>query len=589
MGEGDKPSKWLRWSGWAGLAAALAILAEWLWMLAKSIPPISRSDHLLALWRVAPAVEQGQWGTVAKWVFEFSGGHIIGYARALQLVNYAFFDYSGAFIKAAAIGSFAATWAAIAVVVLRTLGLGLASGIILAWSAWLVCNPVLANLAMWPESAPAFLVTTFVATLLVPWLAAGSWRSIAGGALAMAFTNGSGFVFLPAALLPRTRLLPIAIAVLAGAGLVLVLPRLYLAARDLSPAFAALAPFMDLGIVFDSLKRFYANPGLFVQYCFAVLVLPFAPYRMAETWWMGVVVGAYTALILARTDHRTPGPQRGWLVLAYFGLLSVLALAFGRFGYIDPARAAETVVTSHYAAVVLPLFVALGPLTYLALRGGPLPMRVFIAVAATALVGALGWMRAPVERDFSHAQRTEMAVQFGGANWNIFSAAVTLGSTTLGQIALLRVFPELKALGKYPELTRDLIVDPKPLGIEGARRETQGDCGRVYSFGPDTRHEWAVPMPEWAFMYSPRIVPFTRAVGYTTCAAPLVVMLGTDGAPLCVSRPGPLATRFTEPELAARPGMGERSFDFSCPGANAGSVWAFDPRRRVLVPLQGQP
>ncbi|MDB5857174.1 MAG: hypothetical protein JWQ76_863, partial [Ramlibacter sp.] len=71
--------------------------------------------------------------------------------------------------------------------------------------------------------------------------------------------------------------------------------------------------------------------------------------------------------------------------------------------------------------------------------------------------------------------------------------------------------------------------------------------------------------------------------------AEYVVMYGKDGAPQCVSRPGPLATYFTEPELKARPGMGDRSFDFSCPGGNADSVWAFDRARRVLVPLRLDP
>lgn len=581
-----------RWHGWiagAGLACALAVVAEWVWHLAGSMPAISRSDHLKSMWRIAPAVNEGAWGAVLAWVFEFGGGHIIGYARALQLVNYLFFDYSGAFIRLAAIGCFVLTWAAIAFAVLRTFGFGLASAMLLPWSAWLVCSPVLANLVAWPEGAPPFLATTLVAALFVPWLAAGGRRAIAAGTLAMAFTNGAGFAFLPAALAvhlkrPQAALMAGLLAALLAALLALTWA---LRASGIRLAVADAYSLVDLGMALESLQRLLAHPAFFVKYYLAMLALPFAPFRVIQIWPYGLAAAAYTALVLVLTDHRRPGPQRGWLVLAWFGLFAAAAVALGRYGYIDPTQAADAVISSHYAAVVMPLYVALGALTLLLLRSGPPARRVGLAVLAAAVAAGLGHKRLQVGRDFSGVARTEMAIQSGARNWNIYAAAASLGDAGVGQIALVRLYPELKAWRKYPELTRDLIVDPASIGLGRASRDAKAGCGALVAFGPDTRHPWATP-PPGALLHSPQVLPFTRAVGYLTCAAEYVVMYGEDGAPQCVSRPGPLATYFTEPELKARPGMGDRSFDFSCPGGKAASVRAFDAARQLLVELRVQ-
>lgn len=582
-------SGWEAWSGAAGLLCALAIVAEWAWHLARSIPPVSRSDHLAALWSIAPAVNEGRWAQVAAWVFEFTGGHVIGYARLLQLVNYLFFGYSGAFIKAAAIASFALTWAAIAFAVLRTLGRGAAAGLLLPWSAWLVCSPVLANLITWPEGTPPFLAPTLVAVLFVPWLAGESRRAIAAGTLATAFTNGSGFVFLPAALVVRLRRGQIAaLAGLSAAGLAALVLLLWAMRTKLVDLDTSLPYAMGLGIVLQSLEKLFSHPLFFGQYYLALLALPFAPFRIVDSWPYGLAAALFAALVIAATDHRRPGPHRGWLVLAYFGLFAALVLGLGRYGYIDPSRAADAVITSHYAAVVLPLYVALGPLAVLAARAGRWPRRAAIGVFALALAVALVHKRAQVERDFTATARTELAIQFGSRNWNIYAAAASLGDTGVGQIALVRMYPELKAWNKYPELTRELVADPAGIGLAAARKDEQGRCGQLHAFAPDTRYPWATPLPG-ALLHSPQVLPFTRAVGYLGCDAEFVVMFGQDGQPQCVARPGPLATYFTEPELKARPGMGKRSFDFSCPGGNAAAVWAFDPARRVLTPVPLRP
>jgi hypothetical protein len=320
-----------------------------------------------------------------------------------------------------------------------------------------------------------------------------------------------------------------------------------------------------------------------------VLALPFAPFRIVDIWPLGLAVTVYTALVLSRFDHGAPGAARGWLTLAYFGLLAALALGLGRFGYLDPERMADATIVSHYAAVVFPLYIALGPLSALALRDARGWPRWLLALALVLLVAAMVWKRSKVESDFAAVARTELAAQFGVQNWNIYSSALTLGDTSVGQVGMLRVFPDLKALGKYPEVTSRLVLDPAAIGVGQARRVDQGNCGRVYRLGGDTRYRWWLRLPEWTHLHMPAEVPLTRAVGFTSCDAEFVVMLGTDGTPLCVSRPGPLATRFTEPELTALPAMGEKSFDFSCPARSAGSVWAFDPRTMTLMPLQLAP
>lgn len=581
---------WRWWLGGLGLLLALVLVADWAWHLAHSIPPVARSDHLKAMWRGAPAIEQGAWGAVLAWVFEFTGGHIIAYARTIQLANYLFFDYSGAFIRAAAVLTFVLTWAACAWAVLRTFGWGPASGILLAWSAWLVCSPVLANLATWPEAAPPFLVTTLVAALLVPWLNRGGAGATVGGTVAMAFTNGSGFVFLPAALavqLPRRLVVVMAalLALLLGA---VVLGLWILRARGIELAASLPYSSIDLGMAVRSVQGFAEHPGFFAQYYLALLALPFAPFRIVQTWPWGLALALFTAFVLVRSDHARPGPQRGWLVLAYLGLLGAAVVALSRYGYIDPTNAADAVISSHYAAVVMPLYLALGALTVQLVRTSPRPQAIAIAVVALVLAAACVHKRSGVDRDFSHSWRTEMAIQYGTRNWNIYAAAASLGDTGVGQIALMRFYPELKAWGKYPELTRDLIVEPATLGLAQARRETGASCGKAYVFGPDTRYAWAQPVPG-AALHSPQVLAFTRGVGHVDCQADYVVMLGADGAAQCVTRPGPLATYFTEPELKSLPGMGERSFDFSCPGGNAASLWAFDSARRMLIPLQVQP
>jgi hypothetical protein len=586
----EQAPKWHRWLAWLGLACALAVLAEWGWHLAASMPAISRSDHLLAIWRIAPAIEKGNWSAVAAWVFEFTGGHVIGYMRALQLVNYLAFDYSGAFIKVAAIACYAATWAAVAFAVLRTLGLGPAAGLVLPWAAWLLCSPVLSNLVTWPEGTLPFLAPTLVATLLVPWLATGGTRAVVFGTLATALTNGSGFVFLPAALAVLLRRGQV-VALAATASLAIAgLATLMWALRTRVIPFEGTLPYaMDLGIVVESLTRLFTHPAFFAQYYLAVLALPFAPFRVVDSWPLGLAIAAYTVFLLSRFDHRAPGPARGWLMLAYFGLFAAAALGLGRFGYVDPAGLADVTVTSHYATVVFPLFIALGPLTALALRTVKVWQRWLLAAAVVSLAGTMGWKRSQVERDFTAVARTELAAQFGVQNWNIYSSAVTLGDTSVGQVGMLRVFPDLKALGKYPEVSSRLVLDPASIGLREARRVDQGSCGRVYSLAADTRYSWWRQLPEWTHLYMPAQVPVTRAVGFTDCDAEFVVMLGGDGAPLCVARPGPLATYFTEAELKSRPGMGAKSFDFSCPALGTGSVWAFDPRQKTLTPLKLEP
>lgn len=580
---------WSRALGWLGLAGALAILARWMWNLAHVTPHISRSDHLLAMWRIAPAIERGDWGAVAAWVLEFSGGHIIGFARLLQLVNYLAFDYSGAFIAAAAVLSFAALWGAIAFAVLRTMRLDLASGLVLVWAAWVVCNPVLSNLVTWPEGAPPFLLSTLVAALFVPWLGRGGAGSVAAGTAAAALTNGAGLMFLPAAVLARLRPRQLVIAAMAGALAVAGVALLVRLAgtRHVVSRTTELVPAMDLRIAVESLHRLASYPGLFAQYWLAELALPFSPFRIGDIWPIGLAIAAFTAVVLACTPHRTPGPQRGWLALAYFGLLSALALAIGRIGYIDPQQTAGAVITSHYASIAFPLPIALAPLTAMAVASARRPLRIALLVLAAALAGTLVWKRSIVEDDFRAVARNELAAQFGAGNWNIFSGALTLGDTSVGQIAVLRIFPELKALGKYPELTRDFVTDPASLGIATATRSTQGNCGRIYRLAPDERYVWFYELAKSNHLYTPgAAIPFSRTVGYTTCGAELLVMFGQDGKPQCVARPGPLATHYTEPELKALPGMGERSFDFSCPGGKAESVWAFDRGRKLLIPLE---
>lgn len=582
----EKAPKWHRGVAWAGLACAAVVVAEWVWLLAAQMPAIARSDHLKSVWRIAPAINDGAWGAVLAWVFEFGGGHIIGYARLLQLANYLFFDYSGAFIKGAAIACFVATWAAIAYALIRTLGLGLASAVLLPWSAWLVCSPVLANIITWPEGAPPFLATLLVVALFVPWLGTGSRRATAAATVAMAFTNGAGFAFLPAALVAQLKrshalLLAGSLAALVAALLLLVW---VLRARGIELAATNPYSLVDLGMALQSLHTFLAHPGFFAKYYLALLALPFAPFRVVDSWPYGLAAFAYTVVVLAWSGHRRPGPQRGWLVLAYFGLFAAVLVALGRYGYMDPEHAADAVISSHYAAIVLPLYVALGPLTALLLGDGPRVRMTVLAVAGVALAAGLVQKRLQVERDFTATAQTQLAIRFGSGNWNIYSGAASLGDVGVGQIALVRLYPELKAWGKYPELTRGLVVDPAAVIPAGTRRDAQASCGRLVAFAPDTRHPWATP-PPGALLYSPQVLPFTRAVGYLGCEAEYVVMYGKDGVPQCVSRPGPLATYFTEPELKSRPGMGERSFDFSCPGGSADSVWAFDRARGVLVPV----
>lgn len=586
-----RPVAWQRWLAAAGMAFALAVVAEWCRLLAHSIPPVARSDHLLAIWRVFPALEQGDWGEVLAWVFEFTGGHVIAYARALQVVNYLYFDYSGAFIRAAAIASFALTCAAASWAIVRTMGFGVATGLLLPWSAWLVCSPVLANVLTWPEGAPPFLAPTLVASLLVPWLASGGAAALLGGTVAMAFTNGSGLIFLPAAAAARLTRRQLALLA-AGFGLLLAALLVLLHVVRAQGVFAAryLPAAMNLEFALRSMYAVMDHPGFFFQYALALLALPFAPYRLVETWPYGLAVAVYAALLLALTPHREPGPQRGWLVLAWFGVLATAVLALSRYAYVDPLQARDAVITTHYAAVVLPLFLALGPLTLLQLRTGPWWRRAAIGVLGAALAIALVHKRLPVERDLTAAARTELAIQFGSQNWSPFAAAVSLGAINVAQSALLDFYPELKARGVYPELTRDLVLDPAAIGVAGARRDAQA-CGAVHAFAPDTRQPWGDPLPSWALARYPAraVVPFTRAVGYVDCNADFVLMFGQDGAVQCVARPGPLATYFTEPELKARPGMGERSFDFSCPGGSAQSVWAFDSRQRVLRPVLAAP
>src|SRR5688572_2068987 len=89
------------------------VLGRWLWIVAPQTPDISRSDHLLAIWRVSGMIVSADLWGITGWIFEFGGGHIIAYARTLQLVNYFCCDYSGQFIKLAALGSFVAAWAAL--------------------------------------------------------------------------------------------------------------------------------------------------------------------------------------------------------------------------------------------------------------------------------------------------------------------------------------------------------------------------------------------------------------------------------------------------------------------------------------------
>lgn len=578
---------WGRLAGWIGIAVSLAVLGRWAWLLAAQMPPIARSDHLLAMWRIAPAVEKGDWTAVLAWVFEFSGGHVIGYMRALQLVNYVGFDYSGAFIKAAAIACFLATWAAVAFAVLRTLGLGWPAALLLPWSAWFICSPVLSNLVTWPEGAPPFLAPVLVASLLVPLLCGTGRGAVAVGTFAMALTNGSGFMFLPAALAVRLRRRQVALlAGLAAAGVLALAVLLWLVRNRVLRTEGSMPYAIDMTMGIESLSRMLAHPLFFAQYYLAVLALPFAPFRVVDTWPWGLAIAAYTAFILSRFDHGQPGPARGWLTLAWFGLLAAAALCLGRFGYLDPDRPADATIVSHYAAITFPLFIALGPLSALALRDARGWQRWLPAAALALLVGALAWKRSQVESDFTAVARTELAAQFGVQNWNIFSSALTLGGVAVGQVGMLRVFPDFKAWGKYPEVSSRLVLDPATLGLDRARRLGQGSCGRVYALGPDVRYQWWVKTPSWAHLHAPAEVPLSRAVGFTSCDAEFVVMMDAAGAPLCVARPGPLATRFTEPELAARPGMGAGSFDFSCPAPAAGSVWAFDPRRMTLTPLQ---
>src|SRR5262245_546800 len=192
-----------RLAAFTSIIGSMFILSYWILLLVRQMPDIARSDHLLAIWRMSAAIEAGSWVRVASWVFEFAGGHVIALARGLQIVNYLGFNYSGQFIKVAAIATFVATWLTLCCAALRSHGMGCIAGLTIVWGTWLLCSPVLVNLLVWPESVPPFLMSTAVVLLSATAVRTGSARGIGLSAIVMSITNGSGWLFLPAVLLAR--------------------------------------------------------------------------------------------------------------------------------------------------------------------------------------------------------------------------------------------------------------------------------------------------------------------------------------------------------------------------------------------------
>lgn len=581
---------------WAAAVLGSAVLIwRWLVYLQAHVPAVSRADYLYEIWTIAPDLDAGRWLTVIAFVFHLVAGHIIAYARILEIINWVFFDYSEQVVKFYALATYALCWLSLVYAVIRTGTSNLAAAPTLVAGTVLLCLPVPWLVVTWPESIVAyfacwasfFLCMPSIAALLAQERAPGvaGWLAILLLAALVLVSVGGGWAIVPT----------LVVAWITGRGHLDALfarPGRWRSAVLYTLAFTVLAASLLAGftyfseltsrtlhmdIVYESLSTALAHPWLVLRHFLALLATPFMMASMDHQApvGLGLLVAWAIALVLIARAGATRATTL-WISASCFGLAGAAANTLGRWHLVNQFYGAE--MPTHYGVFTLPFLTALVFLLVTAAAHGhswfgrlvPLLLLVAsVAVVARELPNAIQQS----QRFVVSQAEWHIAARIGAQNYHSIHMARLSGDHSHYRMYVMELMPDLKRWGKYRTLTTDFIADAPAFIAEHridlararlAQQVCPGGAGRVDILGPDTRGAWnPVDQPQTHLVMA---IGVARDPGDCDHPAEFVFMTDRTGRALCVSRPHRYmlwdVPEATAQALAAEP---DAVFQFSCP------------------------
>jgi hypothetical protein len=321
---------------------------------------------------------------------------------------------------------------------------------------------------------------------------------------------------------------------------------------------------------------------------------------IATMWPVGAALFVAWFLLVGWLAYRRRTAEFAlWISFSVFGLLSALLTTLARW-QIMVGRGDEH-VPPYYSIFALPFHIGLVAIALVAFqdaKGLALRSRArstILGISTLVIVGELVFghtvrgiwgIRYGAYAKVSQYAEFHRAARFGTQNWNLVHVIRLSGDAIFVQEYLFKLMPEMKAYGKYKELTAGFVDNPEAFAVTERLPNPvplkslvtyssdptcfQDGDGAVVG-GSDTRMQWHHAFRDTA-------VPFVRFYGYahrqSRCDQKVDHVLAVDsrGRILCVSRTGWFMW-WELPEDWKKKTMLRRNFtfDFSCPlrGATA--------------------